>query len=75
MVQRAFQIASSEPCGPVYLVLPKEVLTEDMVELVMPPEDRYGSVITPQADLDAIAKAAEMLVKVQKSPGHYGAVR
>ena len=65
VVQRAFQIASLEPCGPVYLVLPKAVLMEDMVELVMLPEDRYGSVITPQADLDAIAKAAEMLVKVQ----------
>jgi acetolactate synthase-1/2/3 large subunit len=33
VMQRAFQIASSEPCGPVYLMLPREVLMQPMTEV------------------------------------------
>ena len=75
VMQRAFQLASSQPYGPVYLMLPREVLMESMTEFKIPPVGRYGSVTTPQADPDALARAAGMLVEAQ-SPliitGHSG---
>ena len=75
VMQRAFQIASSQPYGPVYLMLPREVLMEGMTEFKVLPVERYGPVTTPQADPDALARAAEMLRKAQ-SPliitGHSG---
>ena len=65
VVQRAFQIAGSEPCGPVYLMLPRELLMERVEGVTLLPQERYGPVTTPQADLDALAKAARMLLQAQ----------
>jgi acetolactate synthase-1/2/3 large subunit len=36
VLQRAFQIASSEPCGPVYLCLPQDVLVAKMDGVSIP---------------------------------------
>ena len=65
VIQRAFQLASSEPPGPVYLTLPREVLMEHTGELNVPDVQRHGPMTTPQADQTGIQQAAEMLVKAQ----------
>lgn len=62
VMQRAFQVASSEPSGPVYLTLPREVLMDRMTEVKLPPAARHGSAITPAADPKAIEEAAELLL-------------
>ena len=61
VMQRAFQLASSEPCGPVYVTLPREVLMEPLSEVKVPDVERYGPVTTPQADPAGIKEAAEAL--------------
>ncbi|MFQ6028692.1 MAG: thiamine pyrophosphate-requiring protein, partial [Dehalococcoidia bacterium] len=65
VVQRAFQLATSEPYGPVYLTLPREVLMEPISEVKVLPHGRYGAVTTPQADPEGIARAAQMLLQAQ----------
>ncbi len=65
VMQRAFQVASSEPPGPVYVMLPREVLMERMDGMEVPPVARYGPVTTPQADPDAIERSAEALVRAR----------
>ena len=76
-MQRAFQVASSEPPGPVYVMLPREVLMERMDGMEVPPVARYGPATTPQADARAIESAAEALVTAHSpliitSPSHLG---
>ncbi|MEE9199585.1 MAG: thiamine pyrophosphate-requiring protein, partial [Dehalococcoidia bacterium] len=65
VVQRAFQVASSEPCGPVYLMLPREVLMERVTEVKVLPVERHGPVTTPQADPAGLTRAARMLLEAQ----------
>ncbi|MCZ6788880.1 MAG: thiamine pyrophosphate-requiring protein [Chloroflexi bacterium] len=65
VMQRAFQVASSEPAGPVYLALPREVLMMEMTEMSIPAAGRHGPVTTPQADSGAIKRIAEALVKAE----------
>jgi acetolactate synthase I/II/III large subunit len=61
VVQRAFQVASTEPCGPVYLSLPADLLTEKMDNLLIPEVARYNTVVTPQADAASLARTASIL--------------
>ena len=65
VVQRAFQVAGSEPTGPVYLTLPRELLMEKIQNVVVPDVTKHASVITPQADLNALAEVAEILLKAE----------
>ncbi len=65
-VQRAFQMAESEPAGPVYLTLPREVLMEPMQELRVLPAGRYGPAAPPQADSQRLAEAARLLAAAER---------
>ena len=65
VMQRAFQIAASEPPGPVYLTLPREVLMESIESTRVLPVERHGPLSTPQADPDDLASAAEALAKAE----------
>jgi acetolactate synthase-1/2/3 large subunit len=65
VLQRAFRIASSEPCGPVYITLPRETLLEKLdggKGLVYGPES-HAPAISPQGDPDALRAAAKLLVE------------
>lgn len=62
VVHRAFQIASTEPCGPVYLSLPKEVLVEQIDTAQIPPVARYDAPSTPQADREILNEVAEAIM-------------
>ncbi|MBI4296808.1 MAG: thiamine pyrophosphate-requiring protein [Chloroflexi bacterium] len=65
IVQRAFQVASNQPCGPVYLVLPRGVLTEKIEKVQVLDAARYSAASTPQADIALLTKAAEILAQAQ----------
>jgi acetolactate synthase-1/2/3 large subunit len=63
VVQRAFQIASTEPCGPAYLVLPQDLLGQKMKEVRIPPVARHGAASAPQVDMALMEKTATMLMQ------------
>jgi acetolactate synthase-1/2/3 large subunit len=63
VVQRAFQLAASEPCGPVYLTLPREVLVEKIKKVQVLDIDRFAPPATPEADSILLEKAAGMLAE------------
>ena len=65
VVQRAFQIASTEPCGPVYLTLPTELLMEKMKRVPIPAVARHVAPSTPQADTALLDEAAAMLIQAE----------
>ena len=65
VVHRAFQMTSTEPCGPVYLTLPREVLMEPMKEVRIPAADRRRPPSTPQADPAGIEQAASWLARAR----------
>lgn len=65
VIQRAFQITSTEPCGPVYLTLPREVLVERIEKVKIPDLERYSAALTPQADTDMLVKTAELLIQAE----------
>ncbi len=65
VVQRAFQVASTEPCGPVYLMLPPELLMEKINGVMVPDVSRYAPPSTPQADLTLLGEVAEMLIQAK----------
>ena len=66
VIQRAFQVANTEPCGPVYLTLPREVLMERVEKVQIPDPARYSAALTPQADTDMLAKVAELLTSARE---------
>ena len=65
VVDRALQIAMTEPRGPVYLTLPREVLGEPQVEFSMtsPPRRDLGGRVYP--DPQSIEAAAEILAAAE----------
>jgi len=65
VVQRAFQIASTEPCGPVYLSLPTELLMEKMKRVRIPAVARHTAPTTPQADTNFLTEVATMLIEAK----------
>ena len=61
-VQRAFQVAGTEPAGPVYLTLPREVLMEKMEAPIMGPQ-RAPAISTQAADPESLSRAAQWLIE------------
>lgn len=60
MVDRALDIAMSEPRGPVYLTLPREVLAEPAV-MEEPGAERAMGAPAPEPSQDAINAAAQLI--------------
>jgi len=75
VVDRAFQVASSQPAGPVYLSLPRELLMEDVEGVRISPSKGNDAPVTPVADPAALRVVAQQLAKA-KNPliitGHSG---
>jgi acetolactate synthase I/II/III large subunit len=65
VIQRAFQIASTAPCGPVYLTLPREVLVEKIKNVKVLDTDRFSAPVTPQVDPDMLDRVAGILAEAQ----------
>jgi acetolactate synthase-1/2/3 large subunit len=64
IVDRALDIAMSEPRGPVYLTLPREVLTDTMTETRRDDERPLGTMAAVPSG-EAIAQAAELIASAQ----------
>jgi acetolactate synthase-1/2/3 large subunit len=63
-LRRAHTVAHSDPMGPVYLMLPRETLTQTWDEAAMRPfpAERYGAVRSGAADAEAVARLADKLL-------------
>ena len=65
IMQRAFQVAGSEPTGTVYMTLPREVLMERMDGMAAIPASRHSAPTTPQADPQSLQNTARALVNAE----------
>lgn len=65
VVSRAIQVARSEPRGPVYLVLPREIAFLPSEGERFPTAQQLGIVRPPAPDPDAIRDLADRLVKAR----------
>ena len=66
VVDRALEIATTEPCGPVYLSLPREVLSAPMTRFSFEAEPRRGFYTRPGAAPDALERAATILAAAER---------
>jgi len=62
VLERAFKTAFSEPCGPVYLTFPMTILGQKFDRIDIPVGPREPPHSGQSMDLDALARAAEMLL-------------
>lgn len=67
ILARAFQMACTEPCGPVYLSFDREIIMEQMDEVIVPSMNRYPPPTTPQADTATLNQIADIIMDA-KSP-------
>ncbi|MDO9413399.1 MAG: thiamine pyrophosphate-requiring protein [Pseudolabrys sp.] len=65
VVDRAFQVAMSEPRGPVYLSLPREVIASPLDGELDRAESRMRPAPAPVPHPDEIARAAAMIAKAK----------
>jgi len=65
VLDRALAIANTEPKGPVYLTLPREVLAEPAAALASPAAALMAPAAAPLPDPDAIERAAQMLARAE----------
>lgn len=64
VLNKAFGIATTEPCGPVYLTLPRQVLWNKGDTPRISPSKTVKET-TPKADAGALEKAAEILINAE----------
>ena len=62
VVNRAFQVASSDPAGPVYMTLPRELLMEQVDEPPLYSPDRFRPARLGSGDRTSLETAAQWLV-------------
>jgi len=66
VIDRAFALAKSEPQGPVYLTLPREVLAGETNGYVQQSETTIAPTTPPQPDRAALAEVATLLAKSER---------
>src|SRR4051812_37244612 len=66
VVDRALAVAASEPRGPVYLSLPREVLAAPHPHIEHPSPSRLGAAAPAAPDASAIAAAAQLLAQARR---------
>ncbi len=66
VVDRAIEVATTEPCGPVYLTLPREVMAQALsgFTFTSPPRRGFGTMPGPTAD--QVERAAGYLAQAQR---------
>ncbi len=65
MISRALQVARTEPCGPVYLQLPREVSLHKVNGAKFPTMSQLGVAVPAAPDLGGIREIAERLVRAE----------
>ena len=65
IVQSAFRIAGTEPCGPVYIMLPREIMAAKLAGgNAYSPVD-FPPAVSSQGDSAALGEAAKLLVEAE----------
>lgn len=73
VMQKAFQVATATPSGPVYVMLPRELLLRPMTSLGVPPIERHGRATVPAPDRLALETLADWLVAAERPVIYAGA--
>jgi len=64
ILQKAFQIATSEPYGPVYVILPRDIYHTEMTSAYVYAEKEYAPYIsTPGIDINILEDVSDRLIK------------
>ena len=66
VIGRAFQIAASDPAGPAYLTLPREVLMTPASNIVIPTREQTPPARLGAGDPDALRDVAARLVRSER---------
>ena len=66
VIARAFQIAASDPPGPVYLTLPREVLMTEVSDVRLPGRDQAPTARLGAGDPDTLREIARRLVRSER---------
>jgi acetolactate synthase I/II/III large subunit len=66
VIDRAIEIATSEPCGPVYLSLPREVMSAKMERFTYSKSPRRAFGTSPGPTQEQISRAADILAAAQQ---------
>jgi acetolactate synthase-1/2/3 large subunit len=64
-VDRALNIATAQPTGPVYLILPREVLASQIENFQYNSPSRHMAPSAPYPDVNAIDRAADMIAAAE----------
>lgn len=62
LIPRAFQVAASEPSGPVYMTMAREVMMASVDDVSLAEVEHTRPIVTPTGDPDAIEQVARWLV-------------
>jgi acetolactate synthase-1/2/3 large subunit len=65
LIPRAVQVAASEPAGPVYMTIAREVLMAPMDGVTLLPPERTRPAITGPGDLDGLETIADWLADAE----------
>src|SRR5262249_35451306 len=66
VVDRAIEIATTEPCGPVYLTLPRDVMAQAITSCTFEATPRRGFGTVPGPTAEQIADAAAILAGAKR---------
>jgi acetolactate synthase-1/2/3 large subunit len=66
IVDRSLAITKSDPCGPVYLTLPREVLVENIENFEYSGTPRVNAASLTAPDRDSVNRAADILASAKK---------
>jgi acetolactate synthase I/II/III large subunit len=66
VIDRAIEVATTEPCGPVYLTLPREVMAQSLNGFTFTAKPRRGFGTMPGPTPDQVERAADYLAKAQR---------
>lgn len=66
VVSRAFQLAASDPPGPVYMTLPREALMDSTGSVTLHPPERFPPSRLGAGDPAALREAARRLVEAER---------
>src|SRR3569833_1419112 len=65
-LERAFQVASNEPAGPVYLTYPRDILTQPATDVRFPTARRMNKSVQPAIPEQTAREVAQILAKAAR---------
>jgi acetolactate synthase-1/2/3 large subunit len=65
VLQEAFRVASIEPCGPVYLSIPHEIMKGKTGDLTVSAPIILDEMIPSESDINALHEAADILIRAE----------